>query len=427
MKNAMKTTKAFRGILRTASLASLAAAMLLSVTACDNKDYSNSTPFDNVVYLDAALQKDVTNFTFNRLIENGQQTIAAQLSQPAGSDVNVSIKVDPTLVNTYNARLETDYTLLDSKYYTLSTEQAVIPQGKTISAPVTVDFKDLTELTIDAGYLLPVTISQATGGIGILDGSKTICYIIRRSSAITTAVSLKDNYFEVPGFDKNSPTAEIVNGLKQLTFEAIIRVNDFNYGAETKNICTIMGIEQYCLFRLGDAGFPLQQLQFAAEENKIPNANNSKLLLPNEWYHVAVVYDTEARTASIYLDGREQSRAEDYGTGKAINLGMQERGKQFMFKIGHSYGEPDDMSRQLDGEICEVRIWNTARTQQEIYKNMYNIEDPEHVTGLCAYWKFNEGEGDIAKDYSGHGNDAKAYNKAVLWPAGIEVTQKNKE
>lgn len=423
----MKTTRTRRGILTIAPLASLAAAMLLSVAACDNKDYSNATPFGNVVYLDAAQQKDVASFTFNRLIETGQQTIAAQLSQPAGSDVNVGIIVDPNLVSTYNARMETNYTLLDPKYYTLSTEQAVIPQGKTTSAPVTIDFAVLTELTIDAGYLLPVTISQATGGIGILDGSKTICYIVRRSSAITTAVNLKDNYFEVPGFDKYSPTAGIVNGLKQLTYEAIIRVNDFKYGSETKDICTIMGIEQYCLLRLGDAGFPLQQLQFAAQENKIPNANNSKLLLPNEWYHVAVVYDTEARTASIYLDGREQSHGEDYGSGEAINLGLQERDKQFMFKIGHSYGERDDMSRQLDGEICEVRIWNTARTQQEIYKNMYNIEDPENATGLCAYWKFNEGEGDIAKDFSGHGNDAKAYNKAVLWPSGIEVTQKNKE
>lgn len=423
----MKTTRTRRGILTNASIASLAAVLLLSVAACDNKDYSNASPFDNVVYLDVAQQKDVASFTFNRLIETGQQTIAAQLSQPTGSNVNVSIKVDPNLVSTYNARMETNYTLLDPKYYSLSTEQAVIPQGKTTSAPVTIDFAALTELTIDAGYLLPVTISQATGGIGILAGSKTICYIVRRSSAITTAVSLKDNYFEVPGFDKNSPTASIVNGLKQLTFEAIIRVNDFKYGAETKNICTIMGIEQYCLFRLGDAGFPLQQLQFAAQENKIPNANNSKLLLPNEWYHIAIVYNTETRTASIYLDGREQSHAEDYGSGEAINLGMQERGKQFLFKIGHSYGEPDDMSRQLDGEICEVRVWNTARTQQEIYANMYNIEDPENAPGLCAYWKFNEGEGDKAKDFSGHGNDAKAHNKAVLWPSGIEVTQKNKD
>ena len=100
----MKTTKIFRSILCTASLSSLTAAMLLSLAACDNKDYSNASPFDSVVYLDVAQQKDVTSFTFNRLIETGQQTIAAQLSQPTGSDVNVSIKVDPTLVNTYNAR-----------------------------------------------------------------------------------------------------------------------------------------------------------------------------------------------------------------------------------------------------------------------------------------------------------------------------------
>jgi len=423
----MKIQRLFHHTLTFTCLATGATALLLlSATGCDNKDYSNSTPFDNVVYLNVAQLKDVTTFTFNRVIETGQQTITAQLSQPTNNDVNVSIKVDPNLVNTYNARLETDYPLLDSKYYNLSTEQALIPQGKTSSMPVTINFSSLTELDIDAGYLLPVTISQATGGIDILDGSKTICYVIRRSSAITTAVSLKDNYFEVPGFDKYSHTAGIVNNLKQLTYEAIIRVNDFKHGSEKKEISTIMGIEQYCLFRIGDARFPTQQLQFAANENKIPNADNSKLLQANEWYHVAVTYDTETRTASIYVDGKKQSDAEDYGNGLPINLGMQERGKDFMFKIGHSYGEPDDMSRQLNGEICEVRIWNTIRTEQEIYQNMYNIEDPQNATGLCAYWKFNEGEGNTAHDYSGHGNDAIAHNNAV-WPDGIEVTQKNKE
>ena len=65
-----------------------------------------------------------------------------------------------------------------------------------------------------------------------------------------------------------------------------------------------------------------------------------------------------------------------------------------MFKIGHSYGEPENMTRQLNGEICEVRIWNVIRSQEEIYKNMYDV-DPQ-TTGLKAYWKFNEGKGDIA-------------------------------
>ena len=95
-----------------------------------------------------------------------------------------------------------------------------------------------------------------------------------------------------------------------------------------------------------------------------------------------------------------------------------------MFKIGHSYGEPENMTRQLNGEICEVRIWNVIRSQEEIYKNMYDV-DPQ-TTGLKAYWKFNEGKGDIAKDYTENGNDAKAYTKAIQ-PEAIEVTQKNKE
>ena len=51
-----------------------------------------------------------------------------------------------------------------------------------------------------------------------------------------------------------------------------------------------------------------------------------------------------------------------------------------MFKIGHSYGEPENMTRQLNGEICEVRIWNVIRSQEEIYKNMYDV-DPQ-TTGL---------------------------------------------
>lgn len=420
----MKTRSILRGTLLFASIAGFTVSMLLSFAGCDNKDYSNDSPFDNVVYLDVAKLKDVSNFTFNRTIETGRQVVSAQLARPATDDINVTIKADPSLVNIYNARLGTDYGMLDSKYYKLSAQETIISQGEITSDPISIDFFSLNELDIDASYLLPITIEQVSGGMGILNGSKSICYIVRRSSAITTAVSLKDNYFEVPGFDAGSPTADIINNMTQLTYEAIIRVNSFkNDNFPMKEIATIMGIEQYCLFRIGDAGFPAQQLQFSSPgENKFPNADNSKLLQPNEWYHVAVTYDTEHKTGIIYVDGKEQSRIENYGNGEPVNLGKQTRGKDFMFKIGHSYGDPDYMERQLDGEICEVRIWNVARSQKEIFENMYSVEPT--TPGLCAYWKFNEGEGDVAKDYTGNGNDAKAYAKAT-WPDGIEVTQKN--
>lgn len=394
---------------------------LLVIIGCDNKDYSKESPFDNSVYIDVAEVKDMTSFTFNNLKQDGQQQISAVLAYPAEQDIDVIFRVEPSLISHYNARLGNNYAMLDARYYKFSTQRVVILKGEIESEAVTIEFSNLTDLDIDTSFLLPVTIGEASGGMSILDGSGSICYIVRRSSAITTAVSLANNFFEIPGFTAGSPTANVVNGLKQLTFEAVVRVNRFDPLTE---ISSIMGIEQYCLLRFGDSGFPRQQLQFAANELKFPNADDGKLLQPGEWYHVAVVYDTEAKTAVIYVDGKEQSRIEDYGNGEAIDLGKQKKG-DFMFKIGHSYGEPDDMSRQLNGEICEVRIWNVARSQEEIYKNMYDV-DPQ-TTGLRAYWKFNEGRGNnIAKDLTGNGNDAVAYSNAV-WPEGIEVSQKNKE
>lgn len=417
----MKIKDNHRNILSFVSLVVMGVILLLSVAGCDNKDYSKDSPFDNSVYIDAAKVKDMANFTFNNVKQTGEQQISAVLAYPAEQDINVNFQVEPSLASHYNARLESNYAVLDSKFYKFSAQDVVIPAGKVTSEMVTINFFNLTELEIDETYLLPVTIKQVSDGMGTLNGSKTICYIVRRSSAITTAVSLTNNYFEVPGFEAGSPTADVVNGLKQLTFEAVIRVNRFDPLTE---ISTIMGIEQYCLFRFGDSGFPRQQLQFAANEIKFPKADDGKLLQPGEWYHVAVTYDTEAMTVAIYVDGKEQSRMEDYGKGEPINLGKQKKG-DFMFKIGHSYGEPEDMSRQLNGEICEVRIWDVVRSQEEIYKNMYDVAPT--TPGLKAYWKFNEGNGNnTAKDFTGNGNDAIAYTDAV-WPAGIEVPQKNKE
>lgn len=417
----MKIKNIYQDILSLVSSVSLGIVFLLSVTACDNKDYSKDSPFDNSVYIDAAKVKDVANFTFNNIKQTGEQQISAVLAYPTEQDINVNLQVDPSLASRYNARLGNNYAVLDSEFYKFSTHDVVIPAGKVTSEIVTINFSNLTDLEIDATYLLPITIKQVSSGMGMLDGSKTICYVVRRSSAITTAVSLANNYFEIPGFEAGSPTADVVNGLKQLTFEAVVRVNKFDPLTE---ISSIMGIEQYCLFRFGDSGFPRQQLQFAANEVKFPKADDAKYLQPGEWYHVAVTYDTEAKTAVMYVDGKEQSRIENYGSGEPIDLGKQKKG-DFMFKIGHSYGERDDMTRQLNGEICEVRIWNVIRSQEEIYKNMYDVAPT--TSGLKAYWKFNEGKGNnTAKDFTENGNDAVAYANAV-WPSGIEVPQKNKE
>ena len=100
-------------------------------------------------------------------------------------------------------------------------------------------------------------------------------------------------------------------------------------------------------------------------------------------------------------------------------LGMPEA---YQFFIGKSYND----FRPLQGKIAEARVWRVARTGDEIWKNMYRIENPKDQKDLIGYWKFNDGEGNVVKDYSWVGNHGKAVGD-IIWPDGIEIHEINKE
>lgn len=428
-----------------------AAAILFTIAGCDNTDYTNKAPFDNAAYINVAESKETESVLFKRTITKQEKELAATLAYPAGQDIEVHFKADPTLAAVYNARHNTKYETLSDEHYELSASSVVIPTGKTLSTPIIVYFKGLDLLEIDATYLLPVTIANASGGISILDGSKTIYYLVKRSSAITTAANLEHAYVEVSNFympngGTPNPSAACVNDMKAVTYEAIIRVNNFDADTE---ISSIMGVEQYMCMRLGDANFQRQQLQLEGPGGKFPGSNKSKLLNPGEWYHIALTYDIAAKTMIFYVNGKEQSRITEYGGSSitSVSLGNKQlpkadgTGGDFLFYIGRSYGERNDISRQLNGEICECRIWNVARTAQQIWDNMYNIENPESEDNLAAYWKFNEGSGVDIIDHSKYGNNAKIVpywqdaaganpyelKDSSIWPSGIEIPQVNKE
>jgi hypothetical protein len=65
------------------------------------------------------------------------------------------------------------------------------------------------------------------------------------------------------------------------------------------------------------------------------------------------------------------------------------------------------------GQLDEVRIWNVARTQADIQADMYR-EIPGTSPGLVGYWKFDEGSGSTANDYSPNNNDGTLLG-GVAW------------
>lgn len=418
--------------------------------SCKDDEYDNKSPFDNVVYLDVAENSDTQVTTFKKTLTELKKEFSVVLSYPASQDVRVNVEVEPSLVDVYNARHNTSWRMLDSRYYTLSADKMTIPAGKTISDQLTLKLEDLDgstggeELPIDETYLVPITISHVEGGVSTLRSSATAYYLVKRSSAITSAASLRDNWINFPTLDKASEGSMLFNNLTAVTYEAIIRVDDFSKHSE---ISTIMGVENYLLLRIGDASFPRQQLQFDGSGDsaqtpgfgKFPKKDEAKLLNAGEWYHIAATYSYATREICLYVNGKLQSKGSDLGNAASTPFNLAGRafydlylqdpetykdykdwGNFRQFFLGKSY----DDSRQLNGDITEVRVWNVARNEQEIWDNMYDV-DPQ-TPGLIGYWKFDEGAGNVIKDWTGNGNDAVA-EKDLEWPEGIEVPQLNKE
>ena len=114
------------------------------------------------------------------------------------------------------------------------------------------------------------------------------------------------------------------------------------------------------------------------------------------WHHFAGVYAQDY--VAFYVDG------------KLIDKKPHEPGD-----LGHS---PVDLfighgmvgNEYFKGMIDEVRIWNVARSPQEIQDNM-SQSVPADSSGLAAYWKFDEGQGGIAHDSTRNQNHGTLENR----------------
>lgn len=399
--------------------------------------------FDNCAYLDVSATSQTQAATFGNRVGSLEKHLCVALSYPSDKDVKATISVDASLTDAFNHRYGTDYQLLPEAYLDFSPVSVTIEAGKVNSEKVSIGFKNLMgqgedqtgAMEIDKTYLLPVRLSSED--ISTMDGSSVAYYLVKRSSAITVAAQLTDNWIEFPLMDTPGEVADAYNGLTALTYEALVNVDrfDLNNKDGVCNISTVMGVEQYLLLRIGDANFERQCLQFDGSGNgsqfgKLPSKSDpAKKLYSGSWYHVACTYDQNERVARVYVNGKLIDEVKEAGVAgptadNKITLAMRALGmpEAYQFFIGKSYND----FRPLQGKIAEARVWRVARTGDEIWKNMYRIENPKDQKDLIGYWKFNDGEGNVVKDYSWVGNHGKAVGD-IIWPDGIEIHEINKE
>ncbi|WP_083702206.1 LamG-like jellyroll fold domain-containing protein [Mangrovimonas sp. DI 80] len=110
--------------------------------------------------------------------------------------------------------------------------------------------------------------------------------------------------------------------------------------------------------------------------------NGTAYITNSQWHHVAVVYDNSlsSNKYKLYVDGA--LNVEGDITSQTLNVGSN----------NIVIGQRNDMdpSTSFDGKIAEVRIWDVARSANDIdlNKGVTLCGDEE---GLVAYYQFNEG------------------------------------
>ena len=317
------------------------------------------------------------------------------------TDTRVTLNVAPELVAALNRQTGKNFVMPPDGCYSLSSNTVVIHAGQHISEQTEFRITSTDEFEEGANYCVPVSITGTDGSMPVLEPSRTVFVLIRKT-IITQAVNLgKNTYFTVPSFLANPD----VSALPELTLECRVLANSFH--SANPYISSIIGIEEKFLLRFGDVSIARDEVMLAGGE--VTGAGKYQLAAPDKftpgrWYHVAAVYNGSAMM--LYIDGRIAASTE--AAKGVIDMSWDWAGG---FHIGYSAD-----GRMLDGYISEARVWSKALTASQLQENLCYVNPTSE--GLVAYWRFNGSEGGDVPDLTGHGHTAVA-SRAITWVAGV--------
>lgn len=114
--------------------------------------------------------------------------------------------------------------------------------------------------------------------------------------------------------------------------------------------------------------------------NSITVKTTAALVADGEWHHVAMTYDGSSTAAGvqIYIDGLAQTLTTDFDNLTATTI------TPTTARIGARPPSPG----YHNGAIDEVRVWNNARSQDQIRETMHLTLKGDEAN-LAAYYQFN--------------------------------------
>ena len=116
------------------------------------------------------------------------------------------------------------------------------------------------------------------------------------------------------------------------------------------------------------------------------------------WTHIAATYD--GTTMKLYINGVLEGTL----TGPTLITSNSNN-----LVIGTDAAALE--TKNFNGRLDEVRLWNVARTEGEIREYMCTKISGSLPSNLVGYWNFNEPEGNLMSDQTANSNDGLLTNR----------------
>lgn len=215
---------------------------------------------------------------------------------------------------------------------------------------------------------------------------KTILTLFALAFSTTFLCAQSNTAISLDGTDDymSMPASVSVSQLTQFTLESWV------YWTGTGNGCiyaeTVAGINDpgfSVVARSANSGRLALKLTDGSGTG-LDVATTTGAIASNRWVHVAVVR-TSATNLQVYIDGKLTDdlnfTAPSSWTPDAVSAGVRRSATNTDF---------------FNGRLEELRLWNVARTQQEIKAKMYGKDLNNGGAALVARYRFNEGTGILA-------------------------------
>ena len=361
---------------KTAILFAIAIFSVL-ITGCDNAEYS---VLGTHAYIAEALDSHGSSVTVEA---TGQTTTTLNVKSSDKAKVRSKFKLvpDQETLDEYSKISGTEFVMLPEEYYQLP-EEIIIEQGKYDADEIKISVKPFSDEMFASGksYALPLRLESLDNEIPIM--GKSGRYVLATRGIIKFSAPILSG--STPVSVDMSPGELVLN---EFTVEVRFQMKEFYENQAFFNGGGSGNDQVY--IRLEDPIGTYNLIQIVGKNTYL---NAITPVEKNKWQHIAIAFDGSKYL--IYINGKLDAQ-------KEVAPGPVAFKKIEFASSGTSWFRSDC----LMSEMRLARIWSVCRTELQIQNNM-TVVSPE-ADGLKAYWKMNEGSGNIFEDATGNGYTAK--------------------